>query len=144
MRTMNLSLLIALLLVVGVVGVTSADDEVSSEDWIVGISDGRVNHWEVAAPAAVYCVFDGEGEGATFAGVQVLDINAENNGELALSATADEIAAASADSSVNTLITAGNGYSLYSLTNGGLELTAPADSEGKVYSFVWQLGDQNC
>ncbi|HLU10603.1 MAG TPA: hypothetical protein VK003_13120, partial [Oceanobacillus sp.] len=58
--------------------------------------------------------------------------------------TAEEIDEAGVNANASTLLATGNGYSLYRESDGSFTATSPADSEGKVYSFNWERGDQNC
>ncbi len=134
MRIVKLSLLVGVLLIFGVVGFAQAAD---------GIQDGRVNSWEAGAPVAIYCRYS-DVDPFPFIGVEVLRINAENEGELALTASAAEIDRVSAAPTTNTLIKQAGGYKLYRLTNGGLSVVTPPDYEGKIYQFAWNRGDQNC
>lgn len=144
MNGLKWGLVIGLVLVASAVGMVAADDTVfDGTQNISGISDSRVNHWEVGAPAAIYCVFE-DVEGGAFTGIEVLSINNTNNGTLALSATAAAIDDVGAAPQENTVIASANGYNLLRLTNGDFYLQAPADAEGKVYSFAWSRGDQNC
>jgi hypothetical protein len=132
MRFVKASILMMALLAVGV-GAVSAN-----------FTDGRVNSWEAGAPAAVYCKYADDLH-TTFSGIEVLRIDGEtNNGVLALYATAEEIDAVDSQPATSTLITSESGYSLYRLPSGEFELFAPADAEGKVYSFVWERGDEGC
>ncbi len=144
MKALKLGLVVGLMLTLSAVAMVAADDEVfdGTQD-ISGITDGRVNHWEVGAPAVIYCVFE-DVEGGAFTGIEVLRINSDNQGELALSATAEEIDEISATPEENTVIVSENGYNLLRLTNGEFYLQAPADAEGKSYAFAWSRGDQNC
>ncbi len=138
MRLLKIGLFMVVAAVVGV-GMVSADDNVPV------IDDGRVNNWEIAAPAAIYCTFEQLNpdnlDETTFTGIEVLQINSENNGAFLFDIDAEDIAA-SVDE--DTLLASASGYDLYQLTTGSLYLSAPADSEGKVYSFTWERGDQGC
>lgn len=144
MNAMKYALLTGAVLVFGIIGVASADDDLNTDaDGTTYITDGRVNAWEVGAPAVIYCSFSDD-EQTTFTGIEVLDVNAEDNGELAMWVSADAINLVSDTPATNTLIAEENGYSLYRLTNGDFQLFAPADAEGKVYSFTWARGAESC
>ncbi|MEZ4669468.1 MAG: hypothetical protein R3E39_16295 [Anaerolineae bacterium] len=131
MRFIKIGLLVLVLAAVGVAAVSANFD------------DGRVNHWEAGAPVAVYCKYTDE-ERQVFAGIEVLRINAENNGTLVLDASAAQIATVDSTPATHILILSENGYTLYRLTSGDFQLLAPADSEGKVYSFTWGRDSLNC
>lgn len=137
MRLLKVGLFMVMALVVGV-GAVSADD-------VPVIDDGRVNNWELAAPAAIYCTFEQLNpdnlDESTFTGIEVLGINGENNGTLLFDVDAEDIAA-SVDA--DTLLASASGYDLYQLESGSFYLAGPADDEGKVYSFTWERGDQGC
>lgn len=132
--------LICLSLVVGV-GAVSASGATS-------IQDGRVNSWQLGAPAAVYCKFDHPDkknpDKSVLNRIEILRINSQNNGELVLSVSTAEVDAVGERPQTNTLIAGAQGYNLYRLANGEFYLTTPADKESKVYTFTWKRGAQNC
>jgi hypothetical protein len=146
MSKLKFVLLIALVLVFGV-SLVSADNTQQKVDGQLFITDGRVNSWDVAAPAVVYCSFSNtnptDASTRTFDGIRVLRVNAENNGELALDVSAAQIAKVGAAPSANTLLAQAGGISLYRTHTGEFYLTAP-QNDGKTYTFTWKAGDQNC
>jgi hypothetical protein len=138
---------LALALMVGV-GFAAAEDE--TEDVPV-IADGRVNSWEVAAPVVIYCDFEGYSldDGTEYSVMTQLDLYAlpysDGAWENVVSVSADALADAMADEREESVLLVGNlGYGLYLNADDSLTATAPADAEGKVYNFSWNLGDQNC
>jgi hypothetical protein len=141
MRFVKFGLVVAIVGLFGI-GVVSASDTAISDGHLV-ITDGRVNAWEVGAPAAIYCTFSDETH-SKFTGIEVLDITPENNGVLALDATAAEIDAVGVNPSADSLIAQENGYSLYRAKSGAFYVVSPADAEGKTYTFVWERGDADC
>lgn len=141
MRYLKFMVLAVLVFAVGV-GVISADEEVPI------INDGRVNSWDLAATAVVYCGFEYPDPDDPDAGVldhiEVWGLNPEDYFEQVIYITAEEIDEAGVNANASTLLATGNGYSLYRESDGSFTATSPADSEGKVYSFNWERGDQNC
>jgi len=104
------------------------------------ITDGRVNGFDIAAPVVVYYTYEEgkepETDGAIPNGIELLAVNqATNNGELVLRATSDDI-----QQLLNGTMTSlsSNGYTLNYSDSGWFWISAPADSEGKPYSFAWQ------
>jgi hypothetical protein len=146
MSKLKFVLVIALVLVFGV-SLVSADNNQQKVDGQLFITDGRVNSWDVAAPAVVYCSFSNtnptDASTRTFEGIQVLRVNAENNGELALDVSAAKIAAVGTTPAADTLLAQADGISLYRAHTGEFYLTAP-QRDGKTYTFTWKAGDQNC
>jgi uncharacterized protein involved in high-affinity Fe2+ transport len=137
---------LALALMVGV-GIAAADD---TEDVPV-ISDGRVNSWQVAATVVIYCDFEGYSleDGTKYSVMMQIDLYAlpysDGSWENVVSVSADELSDAMAEEREESVLVAGNlGYGLYLNVDDSLTATAPGDAEGKVYSFTWNLGDQNC
>jgi hypothetical protein len=142
MRWFKWAVLAVVVLAVGV-GAISAQDEA-----VPAISDGRVNSTDLAATAVVYCEFaypDLEDPNAgVLDHIEVWGVNPDAYFEQVIYVTADEIDAAGVGSTASKLLAQGNGYSLYRETDGSFTVTSPADAEGKVYSFNWEHGDQNC
>lgn len=107
---------------------------------LLTINDGRINSWEVAAPVAIYythnTVFDDNGNPVPeVTGIELLDIQPEtNNGEMVLNASVDDLQTL-VDGSADYL--EASGYKLY-YKDGSFTVVAPADYEGKVYSFTWE------
>ena len=103
---------------------------------------------DFAATAVVYCGFDYPDADDPNAGVldhiEVWGLNPEDYFEQVIYVTSEEIDEARVNSNSSTLLDTGNGYSLYHEIDGSFTVTSPADSEGKVYSFNWERGDQNC
>ena len=141
MRYLKFLVLAVLVLAIGV-GAISADDEVPT------INDGRVNSWDLAATAIVYCGFEYPDAEDPDAGVldhiEVWGLNPEDYFEQVIYVTDEAIDEAGVNADASTLLDAGNGYSLYRETDGSFTVTSPTDAEGKVYSFNWERGDQNC
>jgi hypothetical protein len=104
------------------------------------IHDGRLNEFDVAAPVAVYNTYQSvtNSDGTIQEvpnGIELLAIDqTTNEGKLVLSADLAALqqliggAVASIDA---------NGYSLH-YSAGYFWVTAPADAEGKIYSFTWE------
>jgi hypothetical protein len=141
MRLLKWVGLAVVVLVVGVGGISAQED-------VPTIDDGRVNSWDMAARAVVYCKFTYPDAEDTNAGVldyiEVWGVNPDDYFEQVFTVTAEEIDAAGVNLEVSTLLATAKGYSLYRETDGSFTVTSPADSEGKVYSFNWERGDQNC
>lgn len=138
---------LALALMVGV-GIAAADDD--AEDVPV-IADGRVNSWEVAAPVVIFCDFEGYSldDGTQYSIMTQIDLYAlpysDGAWENVASVSADVLADAIAEEREEGLLLVDNlGYGLFLNMDDSLTVTAPADAEGKVYTFSWNLGDQNC
>lgn len=126
------------------VTVASADDRVVQIDTDYGtypaIADGRINGFDIGAPVVVYYNYEAGKEpgtdGAIPTGIVLLAVNQEsNNGYPVLEATSDDIAAF-LDGSITSL--SANGYTLNYTDAGWFWISAPADSEGKVYTFAWE------
>ncbi len=137
---------LALALMVGV-GIAAADDTES----VPVIADGRVNSWEVAAPVVIYCDFEGYSldDETEYSVMTQIDLYAllysDGTWENVVSISADALATAMAEEREETMLLVSNlGYALSLNVDDSLTATVPADFEGKVYSFTWNLGDQNC
>lgn len=121
----------------------------AAQDVTASINDGRVNHWDIGAPVAIYCEFENPDEDdpdyAEFESV-VLWAQTYTDGSYTpvLEVSADDISAAINESAEDVLVASDWGYSLYVTEDDELHVTAPTDSEGKTYSFTWELGDQSC
>jgi hypothetical protein len=150
-----LFVLLTALLVVNVGVVFAQDDDDSGlvwvytgEDkygWVREFNDGRLNAFDMSAPVAIYYTTETvrPTTGPTIAvpdGIQLLAIDpVSNNGRLVLDISADEIRHMIDEHLLGTdgLIAQQNGYSLHYATPGWFWVSAPADREGKVYSFLW-------
>jgi archaellum component FlaF (FlaF/FlaG flagellin family) len=141
------SVLVIMLLVFGASLVSADNSQEKVENGQLFITDGRVNSWDVAAPAVVYCTFSDtnptDASTRTFEGIKVLRVNAENNGELAFNVSAAKINSVGATPATDTLLEQADGISLYRAHTGEFYLTAP-QNDGKTYTFTWKAGDQNC
>jgi hypothetical protein len=144
-------LLAALLLSAGVVLAQDGDDDgllsVDAGDYgqVAMFTDGRVNAFDLAAPVAIYYTthqvqFPHSQTITVPDGLQLLAINpVTNTGNLVLDVPLEEIRHAIDEDLVGAdgLIAEQNGYSLHYAAPGLFWVAAPADFEGKVYSFVW-------
>lgn len=107
---------------------------------VLALADGRLNAFDVAAPVAVFDVIttlpdDEQGYIDTVTGLQLLAIDPEtNNGVPVLTVDADQIARL-LNGEVETI--SAEGFTL-GYADGYFWVTAPADAEGKVYSFSWE------
>ncbi|MBZ0287272.1 MAG: hypothetical protein K8I30_06635 [Anaerolineae bacterium] len=142
MRILKLALPLCVILVISVSAV-SASADTATIDGQPFITDGRMNGGDIGSPAVVYCKFNDDTH-SIFEGIEVLRVTPENTGVLALYASAEDIDNIGDSPATDTLITRQNGYSLYRAHSGEFYLVAPADREGKGYSFVWERGDLNC
>lgn len=149
MRSLRILLLAALFAVIGV-GVIQAQ---GNENGVPVFSDGRVNNWQIAAPVAVYCVFD-HTQDINVGVFQQIEVWGLNSNEL-LHATAADIAAAQATftkatttstrskiaTTTSTMATldSADGYTLSLLKDGSFQVSAP---DG--YTFNWMRGDTDC
>ncbi len=86
-----------------------------------GLSDGRINRFDLAAPVAVY-PFTFEGG----VGLRFYQIDAGGHGTLILEVTPEQIAAVANPPASNTLIasTPGGAVALYRLTTGEFQVNA--------------------
>lgn len=106
------------------------------------IDDGRINAFDIGAPVVVfYDTQDATLDDGTVVqvadGIDLLAVNQEtNNGNLVLHASVSDIQKL-LDGSQSSL--SDNGYTLnYNSEHGWFWISAPADSEGKVYTFAWE------
>lgn len=97
------------------------------------INDGRVNHLDKAAEAAIYC---------TNNGIEVYDLDWSGNGTFLFRTTFAELDQVPTVPAENTLIEGAPGFGLYRLTSGELQLNGPADWQGKPYVFIWNGCDR--
>jgi hypothetical protein len=139
MRKWFLGLSLVVLLVV--VGAAAAEDDNAPL-----IDDGRVNAWDIAANVIVYCEYDDpDAESGTR---ETIDLWAQRYSdgayEKVLSVEIDELRDAMEENTEDVVYATSEGYSLVLFADDTLMATAPADYEGKVYSFSWELGDTNC
>lgn len=142
MRYLKSILLLVVVLALGV-GALQAQDAEN----VPTIADGRVNSWDLAAPVAVYCHFSypyaDDVNMGVFDNLELWGLTGDQF-ELVATVTAAEIKAAGSAPSAPTLLTTARGYSLYREPDGSFTVTAAPDAEGKVYSFNWSFGAQNC
>lgn len=146
MRNQSKFRLIVALLMVFVLSLSAAvmladDDE---EEIAPLIDDGRVNAYDPAAPVAVYCVYRTEGEGAVMDRIALLSTHPDTLGSGILDVTVEDIDDIGYSEDEDTLISESDGYGLYRATDGSFYVVAPADFEGKIYTFNWSYGDLNC
>jgi hypothetical protein len=127
MRFAKLLLTVAAFTMIGVGVIHAAEDE-----GVPLIADGRVNDWQIDAPAAVYCVFtENTDDTSTFERIEVWDLN---NTKVVEASAAQTNAAQGAE----TLASA-NGYTLSQLADDSFQLSAPNG-----YVFEWERGDAGC
>jgi hypothetical protein len=109
---------------------------------LAAIDDGRLNAFDIGAPVVVFydtqdVTLDDGWVTQVATGIDLLAVNQDtNNGDIVLHASAANIQSllAGAESSLSA-----NGYTLnYNQENGWFWISAPADSEGKVYTFAWE------
>jgi hypothetical protein len=145
-------LLISLAVLLLGVAVTFAEDSnlitipTKSYGNISFINDGRLNGADLAAPVAVYNKYDtvkqADGTWTTvFKGIELLSIDPKTNqGSLALTVSAADLMSKIDKSGHKdgVVLAEKNGFSLYYSKANWFWVTAPADKEGKVYSFQWQ------
>ncbi len=148
-RLIPIVLIVMVLLSVG--AVFAADPKPPPQPLNGYIFDGRLNGADVAAPVAVYYVYDkvrkpGDWkypfyEEKVLRGVEMLWIDPKTNtGRLVFSVSAADIVKA-VDGNKNkegTLIASQNGYAMYYSSANWFWITTPADSAGKVYTFQWK------
>ncbi len=154
-KRLALVMLAGLLLVS--IGVALAADPpvipVPTKDYgvITFINDGRLNGADVAAPVAVYYKYDlvrspGDWK-ATFyekkvlRGLELLAIDPKTNeGYLVLDVPAQVMIEAidTGGHEEGMLLASENGYNLFYSKANWFWISAPADKEGKVYTFKWQ------
>jgi hypothetical protein len=128
---------------------TLADEEVNLDD-LPHIEDSRVNAFDLAAPVVIYYtqesiqIFDSAGEPVwgdnggyayetVITGLELIGVNTDGSTYSVASLTTSDIDAllSSGESSLDL-----NGFVL-DIQDDDYFLTAPADSEGKVYTFEW-------
>lgn len=138
-----ISAVLAALMVVSF-GVVSAQDD---EEDLPNISDDRVNNFDLAAPVAVYCEYDYPFEDDPNVGVlQDIELWALTDADDGLFSqvavvSGDALSAAIQDLEGDASVLAqSSGYTLWLLDEDTLQVIAPADFEGKVYDFSWDLG----
>ncbi|MEO8610294.1 MAG: hypothetical protein ABI690_20530 [Chloroflexota bacterium] len=109
---------------------------------LTAIDDGRINAFDIGAPVVVFydtqaTTLDDGTVAAAPDGIDLLAVNqATNNGNLVLHASTTDIQKLLGGKE-STL--SANGYTLnYNSKNGWFWISAPADSEGKVYTFAWE------
>jgi hypothetical protein len=142
--------LLIVLLLAGAAIVAAQDDEHltwvhTDYGWVRMIDDGRLNGFDIAAPVAVFYTYDtvrppfADMPMTVTNGIQLLAIDpVTNQGVEVLRLTSEEILAAIGESGGGDVVLAqSNGYTLNYSPSGWYWVAAPADSEGKVYSFVW-------
>lgn len=142
-RSILISAVLAALMVVSF-GVVGAQDD---EEDLPTINDDRVNNYDLAAPVAVYCEYDYPFEDDPNVGVlQDIELWALTDADDGLFSqvalvSGNEVSAAIQDLDGEPLVLAQSaGYSLWLLDEDTLQVIAPADFEGKVYDFSWDLG----
>jgi hypothetical protein len=142
----------AVLVMVASVGSASAQSSkvisVPSDSYgnVPMLADGRLNGFDLAAPAAVYYKYDSVTKDGldydVLRGIELLAIQKDtNNGQMALSATVAEITKAIEQAQASkkpVTIAQKNGYSLNYSPSGWFWVATPPDQEGKTYSFQWE------
>ncbi len=98
------------------------------------INDGRINAYDLAAPAALYCTVD--------AGVSIWAIDTEGQGTFSFYATHDQVEAAFTEavaSGVNQMIGQDDhGNAIYALSDGhSIQFMGP-QSDGKTYQYHYE------
>jgi hypothetical protein len=99
------------------------------------IDDGRINNYDLAAPAALYCAEGG--------GVIVYDIDLEGNGTRIFAVRGEQLRAgleAALATGRNSLVMQdGHGHAFWALSSSEFAFTAPEDREPwKQYQFIFQ------
>lgn len=147
-KKLGLSLLLAFVLATGAIAVEASDTPDNTLP-PPSFTDGRLNSYDTGAPVIVYethqdistLTTDGlPGTETVINGVQLLAWDgASDSAKQVLDVSADKINAAIAKNKKPTFtIAQANGYALNYSNSGWFWVTAPPDSEGKVYSFTWQ------
>lgn len=143
MRIFKMALVFSAL-AVAVIGVGAA----AAQEHNGVIADGRVNSWDLAAPVAVYCTFENpdieDPDYSEFSGIELWGINEDSEGRLILTVDAETISEVGVDADEALEIASAEGFTLYRNADGSFAVIAPADFEGKTYSFSWEFGDQSC
>jgi hypothetical protein len=148
MKKLGISLLLTFVLVTGAVAVEASDTPNTTLP-PPSFTDGRLNSYDTGAPVIVYethqdiPTLDSEGlpgNETVINGVQLLAWSgASESAKQVLDVSADKINAAIAKNTKPTFtIAQQNGYALNYSNSGWFWITAPADSEGKIYTFTWQ------
>jgi hypothetical protein len=105
-------------------------------------TDGRLNPFDAGAPVVPYAYyaypFEDDQDMGVLDYIEVWGLNTSDYFELVMIVTADEIAAADTSGGTSALVDTGLGYAVYLEVDGSLTFAAPADAEGKVYTFNWE------
>jgi hypothetical protein len=146
MKLFKVTVLLAFVLTIGVSAIFADED-----DSVPMIEDGRVNAWDIAAPVVIYCTFDYPYSDDPDMGVldtielwALVTIDDNVQGSMVLEVSADTIEEVGYSTDSDTVIASASGFTLVRATDASLYVTAPADAEGKVYSFSWEFGDEGC
>ena len=124
----------ALVMMVFAVAAVSADD--SNTSYLPTINDGRVNEYDIAAPVAIYDLYDypyADVNVGVLDRVEFWGLDGSGTIQKVLQVSKANIVNATVTSGSSVLVASGDGYSLYKEANGSLTLVAPIDS----YSFNW-------
>ena len=149
MKKLNILASLALVVALFVAGgIVAADDDA---DNLPVIADGRMNAYDIAAPVVVYCVYEDVGEGdEVWYGDRVgVDLYAQRytDGawESVLRVPVEDIQDGMADERDEAVeLGAQSGFALWLNADDSLTVVAPADFEGKTYSFSWDMGGDGC
>ncbi len=147
-KKLGLSLLLAFVLAMGAVAVEASNTPDNTLP-PPSFTDGRLNSYDTGAPVIVYethkdiPTLTSEGLPGTetvINGVQLLAWSgASDSATQVLDVSVDKINTAIAKNTKPTFtIAQANGYTLNYSNSGWFWVTAPPDTEGKVYSFTWQ------
>jgi hypothetical protein len=138
-------ILIVGVLALGVFTAAAQDDHIlvsTDSGFQLIIADGRLNGLDISAPVAVYNTFTPtfDANGVPFnepVGIQILRIDpVTSNGVPLFELTHDEVM--DLMNSEDHMMTV-DGYTLnYSADTNWFWVSAPADAEGKVYTFQWE------
>lgn len=114
----------------------------TDDGYLIAIDDGRLNAFDIGAPVVVFyhtqeVTLDDDSVVDVPNGIDLLAVNQEtNNGNLVLHVSSDDIQKL-LDGSESSL--SDNGYTLnYDKEHDWFWISAPADGEGKVYTFAWE------
>ena len=116
---------------------------------VPSFNDGRINSFDTGAPVAIFntrsdvAALDTNGLATTqsvISGIQLLRWNNDmgNTTQVINMSTADIEKAIAKNTKTDFVLSTANGYTLKYSQSGWFWVTAPADSEGKVYTFTWQ------